>query len=225
MLLAIDTSTSAVSAALHDGENVVARASTIDARRHTEILAPQIDAILRDSGVTPAQLTRVIVGVGPGPFTGLRVGIVTGLTFGAALDIPVDGICSLDALAYRAAQEGMNGPILVATDARRKEVYWAEYDLGDGPLPVGDPAVEKPAVVAETVGDLRTIGRGAQLYADLLNDATGGRAELLDVDAADLATLALQRLETGQPLLPAEPLYLRRPDAQPLVPSVPAPGR
>lgn len=234
MLLAIDTSTSAVTAALHDGRDVVARTSTIDARRHTEILAPAIEAMFAETDVAPADLSRVAVGVGPGPFTGLRVGIMTAMTFAYALDLPIGGVCSLDALAHRAQTLGMRGPLLVATDARRKEIYWAHYDLDGGPIVPGDPAVDKAAAVAEQLGDIPAVGRGARLYADVLHDATragaagavdtsgdaaltgAGEAEvLLDVDAADLAIVAHERVMAGERLLDTEPLYLRRPDAVP----------
>lgn len=234
MLLAIDTSTSAVTAALHDGRDVVARTSTIDARRHTEILAPAIEAMFAETGVTPADLSRVAVGVGPGPFTGLRVGIMTAMTFAYALDLPIGGVCSLDALAHRAQTLGMRGPLLVATDARRKEIYWARYDLDGCPIAPGDPGVDKASAVAETLGDIPAVGRGARLYSDVLHDATraatpgsGGASDdaglagagdtevLLDVDAADLAIVAHQRVMAGERLLGTEPLYLRRPDAVP----------
>lgn len=234
MLLAIDTSTSAVTAALHDGRDVLARTSTIDARRHTEILAPAIEAMFAETDVAPADLSRVAVGVGPGPFTGLRVGIMTAMTFAYALDLPIGGVCSLDALAHRAQTLGMRGPLLVATDARRKEIYWAHYDLDGGPIVPGDPAVDKAAAVAEQLGDIPAVGRGARLYADVLHDATraaaasavdtsgdaaltgAGEAEvLLDVDAADLAIVAHERVMAGERLLDTEPLYLRRPDAVP----------
>ena len=245
MLLAIDTSTSAVTAALHDGRDVVARTSTIDARRHTEILAPAIEAMFAETDVAPADLSRVAVGVGPGPFTGLRVGIMTAMTFAYALDLPIGGVCSLDALAHRAQTLGMRGPLLVATDARRKEIYWARYDLDGGPITPGDPAVDKAAAVAEQLGGIPAVGRGARLYSDVLHDTTrtvtpsaaGGDAvvregsdgalgaddvseadapdALLDVDAADLAIVAHERVMAGERLLDTEPLYLRRPDAVP----------
>lgn len=234
MLLAIDTSTSAVTAALHDGRYVLARTSTIDARRHTEILAPAIEAMFAETDVAPADLSRVAVGVGPGPFTGLRVGIMTAMTFAYALDLPIGGVCSLDALAHRAQTLGMRGPLLVATDARRKEIYWAHYDLDGGPIVPGDPAVDKAAAVAEQLGDIPAVGRGARLYADVLHDATraaaagavdtsgaaaltgAGEAEvLLDVDAAAIAIVAHERVMAGERLLDTEPLYLRRPDAVP----------
>ena len=193
-----------------------------------------------ETDVAPADLSRVAVGVGPGPFTGLRVGIMTAMTFAYALDLPIGGVCSLDALAHRAQTLGMRGPLLVATDARRKEIYWAHYDLDGGPIVPGDPAVDKAAAVAEQLGDIPAVGRGARLYADVLHDATrvaavgghgaagavgtsgaaaltgAGEAEvLLDVDAADLAIVAHQRVMAGERLLDTEPLYLRRPDAVP----------
>lgn len=215
MLLAIDTSTSAVTAAVHDGTDVIASTSTIDARRHTEILAPAIEKVLADAGIKVADLTKIVTGVGPGPFTGLRVGIMTAMTLGFALDVPVAGICSLDALAFRAQADGMRGSLLVATDARRKEVYWACYELSDDIVSAGEPAVEKAQAVAELVGDIPAVGRGAALYAEHLNDAIDGREALLDVDAADVARLAQTRLAAGIELLGTEPLYLRRPDAVP----------
>ena len=187
-----------------------------------------------ETDVAPADLSRVAVGVGPGPFTGLRVGIMTAMTFAYALDLPIGGVCSLDALAHRAQTLGMRGPLLVATDARRKEIYWAHYDLDGGPIVSGDPAVDKAAAVAEQLGDIPAVGRGARLYADVLHDATrvaaagavdtsgdaaltgAGEAEvLLDVDAADLAIVAHERVMAGERLLDTEPLYLRRPDAVP----------
>ena len=204
-----------MTAALHDGSDVVASTSTIDARRHTEILAPAIDGMLRESGVKPSHLSRIVVGVGPGPFTGLRVGIVTGTTFGYALDVPVNGLCSLDALAHRAHASGVSGRLLVATDARRKEVYWATYDLDADVIRPGEPAVNKAHELDADVRALPAVGRGAQLYADVLHDATDGRAELLDVNAADVAALAVKRLAAGQELLGTEPLYLRHADAVP----------
>lgn len=194
---------------------MVAASVVIDARRHTEILAPQIADMLRSSGVKPADLSRVVVGVGPGPFTGLRVGIVTGMTFAHALNLPVGGVCSLDALAHRAKAEGMTGQLLVATDARRKEVYWATYDLDAERIQPGDPAVNKASELPDEVRALPAIGRGAQLYADALNDATHGKPQLMDVDASDIAEIGFERVMAGERLLPTEPLYLRHADAVP----------
>src|SRR2546421_7434392 len=126
MLLAFDTSSAAVTVALAtpDGE-IVASSTTVDALRHGELLAPAIASALQTAGVTPRDLTRIGVGVGPGPFTGLRVGLVTARTMGEVLGIEVAGVCSLDILAR---QSTLTLPVAVATDARRKEIYWALYD-------------------------------------------------------------------------------------------------
>ncbi|MGI8676836.1 MAG: tRNA (adenosine(37)-N6)-threonylcarbamoyltransferase complex dimerization subunit type 1 TsaB [Nocardioidaceae bacterium] len=128
LLLAFDTATPAVTAALHDGERVVAAATSVDARRHGELLAPAIATVLRDAGADRRDVTAIAVGVGPGPFTGLRVGLVTARTLAAALRVPVHGVCTLDALAAAVSEPA---ELAVATDARRKEVYWARYRRHD----------------------------------------------------------------------------------------------
>ena len=225
LLLAIDTSTSAIAVALHDGRRVLAERSTIDARHHTEHVAPSITAVLDDSGRSAADVSAVAVGVGPGPFTGLRVGMVTATVFGHARGIPVHGVCSLDALAHEAVATGaVQGEFVVATDARRKEVYWARYaaepaepaDGGPRARRLTDPAVDYPATVAELLDGAPVVGRGAVLYPDLL----GPQAGPLDVSAGHLAAVALRALDAGT-TLPVEPLYLRRPDAAPSHPRKP----
>ena len=222
LLLAIDTSTSAIAVALHDGQRVLAERSTIDARHHTEHVAPSITAVLEDAGRTAGDVTTVAVGVGPGPFTGLRVGMVTATVFGHARGIPVHGVCSLDALAHEAVATGaVQGEFVVATDARRKEVYWARYaaEAADGApraRRLTDPAVDYPATVSEQLGGAPVVGRGALLYPDLLGAQTGP----LDVSAGHLAAVALKALDEGI-ALPVEPLYLRRPDAAPSHPRKP----
>jgi tRNA threonylcarbamoyladenosine biosynthesis protein TsaB len=220
LLLAIDTSTTASTVALHDGAQVVSEVTTLDARAHAEYLAPGIRQTLADAGVSPAAVTDVVVGVGPGPFTGLRVGIVTGRTFAFALGIPVRGSCSLDALAHEAWLGGQRGPLLVATDARRKEVYAAEFVLDDSGLSrVAGPLVAKAVDLDPTWRDLPVAGRGALLYPDAFS--APGASLPLDVSAGALADLTVRRLAAGgQPELDGlEPLYLRRPDAAPAPPS------
>ena len=220
-LLAMDTATSAITVAVHDGERVVASRSTIDARRHTELLAPLLLETLEAGATTPEQVTHVVVGTGPGPFTGLRVGLVTAQTFAHARGITVHGVCSLDALAAAAAGSGHEGDLLVATDARRKEVYWARYRCAAGEsTPLDEPSVIRPADLADEVRALPTVGRGPLLYPDLLTNplAVDDGAVLLDVDAGALATVAAGRIRAGADM-PVEPLYLRRPDAA--VPAAP----
>jgi tRNA threonylcarbamoyl adenosine modification protein YeaZ len=202
LLLAFDTATPAVTVALHDGSRIVAEESAVDARRHGELLAVSISNVLRVVGAGHADLTRVAVGTGPGPYTGLRAGLVTATVLGSALGIPVDGICSLDVIAAAAAG---GREFLVATDARRREVYWARYDAAGrrvaGPL-VGPPA-ELPA-------GLPVAGEGAVLYPELGADPLSPRFP----SAAQLALIALARAAAGAQPQPPEPLYLRRPDAR-----------
>jgi tRNA threonylcarbamoyladenosine biosynthesis protein TsaB len=221
LLLGLDTSGAAVAVALHDGHRAVARRSTMDARRHAELLAPSIEEVLAEAGAGSADLTAVAVGVGPGPFTGLRAGVVTARVLGYALGIPVHGVCSHDALALQvvADAEAAVAPgerFAVATDARRRELYWALYTAASATAAGPPERVAGPAVTAprDVPGDVRVFGRGGTLYPGL-RAAPGP----LDVDAAAIAELTA--LATGNDpvpgieLLPPEPLYLRRPDAAP----------
>lgn len=214
LLLALDTATSAVTVALHDGDRVIAEESLVDARRHAETLTPMISSVVASAGRSPADLTAVAVGVGPGPFTGLRVGVATAVTLGLALDIPVHGVCSLDALAY-AARAGHGAPdeFLVAADARRKEVYWARYRATDGSVErvSGMPLVSRPVDLPQEVRALPAAGRGPVLYPDCFAAAL----QPLDVPAGALASYSVEQLAAGHELLPVQPLYLRQPDAKP----------
>jgi tRNA threonylcarbamoyl adenosine modification protein YeaZ len=204
LLLAFDTATPAVTVALHDGTTLLAEYTEVDARRHGELLAPGIVRVLAEAGRRRTELTGVAVGVGPGPFTGLRVGLVTARVLGDALGVPVHGVCTLDILA---AQVDLDGPFAVATDARRKEVYWARYDAsGDRAT---EPAVDWPRVAAEAVGGLPVAGEGAEKYPADFPHAIGPRLP----SAGVLAAIAARRLREGGELLPPLPLYLRRPDA------------
>lgn len=207
LLLAVDTATPAVTVALHDGSSVLAAESQVDARRHGELLLPAVDRVLAGAGLKLDAVTDVVVGVGPGPYTGLRVGLVTALTFGSALGVPVHGLCTLDGLAY-ASQ--LDEPFVVATDARRKEVYWARY--ADRRTRLTEPAVNRPADLADLaeLSGLPAVGAGAVLYPGTFPDARGPEHQ----SAAALASLAAERLAAGADFLPPLPLYLRRPDAQ-----------
>lgn len=209
-LLAVDTSTTAVTVALarFDGEPVAR--SVLDARAHTEVLAPLVRDLLAEAGVTASDLTGIAVGTGPGPFTGLRVGLVTAVTMGHALGVPVHGVCSLDALAEQVFADPGLDAALVATDARRREVYWARYRRGpQGPVALDEPAVSRPADLLQEARNLPTAGRGPLLHPQWFPVPLG---RPLDVDAAWLARVCRRRLVAGISM-PAEPRYLRRPDA------------
>lgn len=209
LVLAFDTATAAVTTALCEwipGEDARLRAAThtVD-RRHAEHLAPSIQGVLAEGGARPEELSVIAVGVGPGPYTGLRVGLATAHALGNALRVPVHGVCTLDAIAWAA---GLDEPFVVATDARRKEVYWARYDSRS--VRASGPEVGQPADAA--VPGLPVLGEGAALYPAVLGDP----AEILLPSAVAIAELTVTRLNghPGLPLLPAEPLYLRRPDAR-----------
>ncbi|MGW4050117.1 tRNA (adenosine(37)-N6)-threonylcarbamoyltransferase complex dimerization subunit type 1 TsaB [Streptomyces sp. NPDC004779] len=207
LLLAMDTATPAVTVALHDGTAVVAESTSVDARRHGELLLPAVDRVLEEAGTALDAVTGIVVGVGPGPYTGLRVGLVTAAVFSSALGgVPVHGLCTLDGLAYAS---GLEGPFAVATDARRKEVYWARYD--DARTRVTDASVDRPADIAAELAGLPVVGAGALLYPDAFPDARDPEHQ----SAAALAALAAERLAAGgEGFLDPQPMYLRRPDAQ-----------
>ena len=198
MLLAFDTATSHVTVALHDGDEVVAEYSASESMRHGEMLAPGIAEVLTRAGAISQDVTAVAVGVGPGPFTGLRVGLVTARTMGLALEIPVYGVCTLDVLAAEAIDAGLDD-FLVATDARRKEVYLASYAEGQR---LSGPEVVKPADAAT---DALVVGRGAVLYPDAFPHGRGPEHP----SAAVLCDVVVRERFV---LLDPEPLYLRRPD-------------
>lgn len=207
LILAIDTSTSAITVGLSDGGERSAGLSRTDPRGHTEHLTPLVAQLLSREGCSPGDLTGIVVGTGPGPFTGLRVGMVTAATMGHALGIPVHGICSLDVLAHQApATEG--GRLLVATDARRREVYWALYEVGATVTRIVGPSVDRPADVPGELRSLPTVGRGPLLHPELFPAPTPP----LDVDGEVLAVLGARGVAEGRDM-PVQPLYLRRPDA------------
>jgi tRNA threonylcarbamoyl adenosine modification protein YeaZ len=196
LALVLDTSTPAVSAGLIEVGTVVtsvAERVVVDGRRHGELLAVGLREVL--AAGTP---TIVVVGVGPGPFTGLRVGIMTAAAFGDARGLPVLGVCSLD---------GLSAPgVGVATDARRKEVYWAAYDETGGRC--DGPHVNLPEVACAALSGRAVVGDGALLYGFASTDQP--RYPSL----ARLAEVAIRAHERGVAPLALTPLYLRRPDAQ-----------
>jgi tRNA threonylcarbamoyl adenosine modification protein YeaZ len=202
MLLTFDTATPLVTVALHDGDDVVLELVSERPLQHGEQLAPLIDRALRETGLVRQDLTAIGVGIGPGPFTGLRVGLVTARTLGFVLEVPVYGVCTLDVLAVEAADtRAVAEEFVVATDARRREVYLATYDAAgvrlDGPVvgKAADHATDRPVV-----------GEGAVLYPESFPH----RAGPTQPSAGWLArVIAEERAELHDP----DPLYLRRPDA------------
>jgi tRNA threonylcarbamoyladenosine biosynthesis protein TsaB len=201
VLLALDTSTPLVSVALLDDDRLVANATSDRPMQHGERLAPMITDALDSVGAIRQDVTAVAVGVGPGPFTGLRVGLVTARMLGVALGVPVYGAGSLDVLAVRAVDEGVGEPFLATLDARRKELFWASYDA-DGTRLDG-PHVERPAAMPT---DLLVVGAGPAVFPHTFRRTAGPTHP----DAGSLAmAVAEERVELVDP----EPVYLRRPDA------------
>jgi tRNA threonylcarbamoyl adenosine modification protein YeaZ len=196
LVLALDTST-VVNVGLAQGQRVLATASVADQMAHAEQLMPLISDCLDDAGVRPDDLGRLIVGLGPGPFTGLRVGVATAHVLSYALQLELRGVCSLDVFAAQFAGASA-GDFVVATDAKRREVYWAHYGA-DG-VRLGEPRVSQPGDVPR----LPTIGPAADLYKDQLQAVPGPRA----MDPGMLATRGALLPDAGH-----EPLYLRHPDA------------
>lgn len=206
-VLAVDTSTPATSAGIvevtTDTVVPVATRSVVDARAHGEQLAPLITLALSEAGIGVGELGAIVAGLGPGPFTGLRVGLVTAASMGHALGLPTYGVCSLDAFGA-----GTTGRVLAATDARRKEVYWAVYADGSR---VEGPAVDKPVDVRVDVDG--AVGDGALLYAEVLGLPVRDEPRYPPLSA--LVGVAAERIRAGAPSEILTPLYLRRPDAVP----------
>jgi tRNA threonylcarbamoyl adenosine modification protein YeaZ len=220
LVLAVDTATPAVTAGVVEltggrAPLVLGQCVTVDARAHGELLTPHILAALDAAGAAFGDIAALACGVGPGPFTGLRAGMVTAAALGHSLDVPVHPVCSLDALAIdtavNAAAVTQGHRLLVAIDARRKELYWAGYDELE--LRIVGPEVTRPAELAERLAGLsvtRAAGAGARMYADLLGLAVVGPDH---PTPAGLVSAAREAIEAGRTPQPLTPLYLRRPDA------------
>ncbi|QWS33469.1 tRNA (adenosine(37)-N6)-threonylcarbamoyltransferase complex dimerization subunit type 1 TsaB [Curtobacterium aetherium] len=194
MLLAIDTS-AGTSVAVVDPttRQVLAVRETDDTRRHAEVVGPFLDEVLRDAGITPADVTGVAAGMGPGPFTGLRVGIAAARTFAAARGVPVLPVVSHDAVAA-----GQDGRLVVLTDARRREVAWSAYDA-DG-VRVAGPGLARPADLDDA------------LRASRADTVDWRRVTAATIPAGRLGVLVADRLASGAPLAADTPVYLREPD-------------
>jgi tRNA threonylcarbamoyl adenosine modification protein YeaZ len=233
LVLALDTATPACSVAVVDVQpgpaagdpalEVLAAASAVDARRHGELLAPSIAEVTARAGIALTDLAAVVAGIGPGPFTSLRVGVVTASALADALGVGVHGVCSLDGIAA-----GRPGRVAAVTDARRREVFWAVYDEGGR---IAGPEVNRPDEALAAMSELgvtEIVGEGVEIYPAVFpaqlsavdktragapaGTAAGGRAY---PDPAQLARLAAPAILAGHRPPPPTPLYLRRPDATP----------
>ncbi len=197
LVLAIDTATPAVTAGVVADGDLLAERITVDARAHAERITPNVLAALADAGLRMADLGAVVVGCGPGPFTGLRVGMATAAAYGHALGVPVHGVCSLDAIGGQTT-----GDTLVVTDARRREVYWARYRDG---VRIDGPAVNAPADVDPGV---------ARAVAGSPEHAAVFGLPLSEPSYPTPVGLVAAVTEWSDNPAPLVPLYLRRPDAK-----------
>ncbi len=218
VLLAIDSSAGASTAVIHEGQ-VLASWRTAETNTHAEVLASAVQQVLEQAGVQAAELDGVVVGVGPGPFTGLRVGLALAHSLAEVWQKPLRGICSLDSIAARIARWGLvgvgTGEFMAVTDARRREIYWAGYTVSMGQISrVRGPEVCAPAEAPS----LPAAGMGLSLYPEQLTPAyeddpgvTSFAVDTWTPDAEDLGLLA----ESDQSVLREPlPLYLRESDAK-----------
>lgn len=209
LVIALDTSTPAVTAGVvelgEDGPHPLAERVTVNPRAHGELLTPHLQEALAEVGHRLSQVDAFVVGSGPGPFTGLRAGMVTAAALGHATDVPVHPVCGLDAVA--AVAEGA-GPLLVATDARRREVFWAAYS--DERERLVGPRVQRPAEVPAEIAEY-----GIPVAAgEKAGEIEGVRAVgPLYPTPQGLVSVASAELLSGADPAPLVPVYLRRPDA------------
>jgi tRNA threonylcarbamoyladenosine biosynthesis protein TsaB len=195
VLLAIDTS-AGTSVAVVDAGRVLAAASEAGTRHHAEAIGTLLRQALGDAGIRPADVDGVVAGMGPGPFTGLRVGIAAARAFAFGIGAAVHPVGSHDAIAW-----GREERVLVVTDARRREVAWSLYD---------------PNLVRVAGPALADRGEG---FAAIVASHPGVPVlDPVEVSAASLGLVAEYLLAAGRPLGPDQPLYLRAPDA-----TIPAP--
>lgn len=191
-ILSIDTSLG-TSVAVLDNDKVLAESNQPDPMSHAESIGSAIRDCLARADIKPVGIDRVVIGIGPGPFTGLRVGIAAAKFFAIGASAELVGICSLDAIAFDYFNSGLAGTLLVETDARRKEHFWAVYQGLEAGVPkrLAGPSVAKPD----------EIERG-----DLAQTA-------IQVTAAALGKIAFHLGKKAS--TEVSPIYLREPDVSP----------
>jgi tRNA threonylcarbamoyladenosine biosynthesis protein TsaB len=222
LILGIDTATPQVGCAIGGHEGVLASSHVSGGRRHAETLAPAIDFVRRQAGIELDEIGAVAVDVGPGLFTGLRVGLATAKALASALQVPMIGVSSLDLLAFPVRFS----PRLIAAaiDARRGQLFYAFYrQVPGGVQRITDPTVDDPDDLASELvasgEEVLLVGDGALRYPQHFADLP--RAEIVEQglsfpSAASLVQLAHARAlrEEFVPHWEIQPLYLRQPDAE-----------
>jgi len=206
LVLALDTATPTLVVGVArwaDGQDieVLAERAVPSGNRHAELLTPAVQGVLGDAELAMGDLDAIVTGLGPGPYTGLRVGVVSAAALGDALGLPVAGVCTHDAIG--------SGARTVVTDARRKEVYWAAY-AADGSRIEG-PDVVRPEELHRSGLHVTAPFVGDPAFAERL----GAEVTAADVTTAGLVRAAAPQLADPSSITPLVPLYLRRPDATP----------
>ncbi|CAN5197219.1 tRNA (adenosine(37)-N6)-threonylcarbamoyltransferase complex dimerization subunit type 1 TsaB [soil metagenome] len=194
MLLSIDTSAGTSVAVVDRQRGILAEYASDDTRRHAEVIGELIAACLEASGIAVAEFSGVVAGMGPGPFTGLRVGIAAARAFAFGAGKPVVPVVSHDAVAF-----GIAEPVIVATDARRHEVYWSAYaglDAAGLPVRTSGPA----------------LARADDLESLVAEHGSRRLIQARTVSAAALGMLAESLYANGRQFATDQPLYLRSPD-------------
>ncbi|MEO0495346.1 MAG: tRNA (adenosine(37)-N6)-threonylcarbamoyltransferase complex dimerization subunit type 1 TsaB [Actinomycetota bacterium] len=221
LILGIESATARVGCAIGGHEGTIASAHSSRGRRHAESLAPQIEFVAEQAGVTLSEIGAIAIDVGPGLFTGLRVGVTTALAMATTLRVPMIGVTSLDLLAFPVGHT--DRMIIAAVDARRGEVFHASYQpVPGGVQRITEPAVGTPEELRSTIvaddADVLLVGDGAVAHRGLFDDISG--VEIADdlhafPSASALVSLAHARALREEFVRPdeIEPLYLRRPDA------------
>lgn len=225
--LALDTALEACSVGLavrEDGSDREVSKSLVLGRGHAERLMDEIAALLKEQQLGYQDLTRIAVTVGPGSFTGLRVGLATARALALALDIPLIGASSLMALALTAMRRGHRGTLAALIDARREQIYGELFEISKDSGPVvsleaaSAQSAEAFAMLCVARPGLAMIGSGATLVREC--DITLEDSLVFSPPHPDMAALALWALDQPVPDTPPAPLYLRAPDAKPQAPSV-----
>ncbi|KGJ72018.1 hypothetical protein GY21_18170 [Cryobacterium roopkundense] len=205
MLLAIDTSAGTSVAVVDRDRGVISERLEADTMRHAEVIGRLIRECLDEADVAVSDLSGIVGGMGPGPFTGLRVGIAAARVFALGAGKPLVPVVSHDAIAFGRYRDGHTGPLLVVTDARRREVYWSAYSAADAhglPVRIGAPGLAKPADLTQAV----------RLREPTWAHIDWPRVDAVGVSAGDLGMVAELSFAGGRPLAADAPLYLRSPD-------------
>jgi tRNA threonylcarbamoyladenosine biosynthesis protein TsaB len=222
LVLGIETSTPQSSVAIGSEQGIVGACTVSRGATHGEFLLPAIEFVMRQAGLTYRNLSAVAVGLGPGLFAGMRVGVATAKTLAQALSVPIVGAGSLDLLAYDVRHSSKL--ICAAIDAKRGEVFYAFYQpVPGGVTRLGDYAAGSPQSLAAEIdargGEVLLVGNGALLYASVLGESP--KAELGSLASAfprsaSLVELAMPRLfrEDFDRLLEIRPMYMRTTDAE-----------